>query len=429
MNTRRSWKLLPFVAVVALAAFVLVPGGTLSPRLASADIDSLTFDSDAFDSGDEVTGTVELDAETGNITISIIDEGEATNIELTLGDCSAACSDGSSADDRITISADGLTSIEFTLTAECDEETEIEVEVSQLSGGDDTAIVTCGSSAATGNITVRLDAEGGDNSDDFKYEVSTDDNGCDGNSFTLNDGDVESFDCDDSNTDFTIEQTTTPTGWTLESIECTDTGISSSDIDIDVAGKSVTFTLGAGDDIDCTFTNTEGPTATATPKTVAAETVTLSAGPNSVGCNGASFITIVVKGAGGANVSDGTTVNVTASLGSVSPSSQTTQGGGVLVLYTAPASQSGTATITATAGGKSGTTTVLVNCTTATATTQTQQQPTPVPTATGGIRPPSTGDAGLAAESGGSSSVYTSFAAVIAIGSLFGALVASRLRA
>jgi hypothetical protein len=97
------------------------------------------------------------------------------------------------------------------------------------------------------------------------------------------------------------------------------------------------------------------------------------------------------------------------------------------VLYTAPASQSGTATITATAGGRSGSTTVQVNCSPAQP-TAVPQQPAPVPTqSTGGITPPSTGDAGLAEQSG--ASAYAGIAVVIAISSLLGAFVASRLRA
>jgi hypothetical protein len=139
-----------------------------------------------------------------------------------------------------------------------------------------------------------------------------------------------------------------------------------------------------------TTTATVTPTVTGTPS--AAHTITVSAAPQTLGCQGSAFITAVVRTEGGANVADGTQVVLTTSLGSISPSTAATLGGGVLAVLTAPANEGGTATITATSGTVTGQTTVQINCA--------QQTPTPIPpTATPvpptGIAPPATGDAGL----------------------------------
>jgi adhesin/invasin len=135
--------------------------------------------------------------------------------------------------------------------------------------------------------------------------------------------------------------------------------------------------------------------------------------------SGSSFVTIVVKDSGGANVADGTAVTISTNLGSVSPTTATTVQGGVLVLYTSPSNQGGTATVTATAGGVTGTTNITVTCTPP----ATQAPP---PTTGGGIVPPSTGDAGLV-NNGSSSAGYVSI--VLAAGLLFGALAYARVRA
>ena len=149
--------------------------------------------------------------------------------------------------------------------------------------------------------------------------------------------------------------------------------------------------------VTATTTATVTPTVTTTP--AGATAVTVSAAPITVNCSGSSFVTVVVK-AGGVNIADGTTVSVTSTSGSLSPTSAPTSGGGILTIFTAGAS-SGTATITASAGGVSGTTTVTVNCGAPTA-VPTSPPPPPVPTVapSGGIRPPNTGDAGLASDGG-----------------------------
>jgi hypothetical protein len=88
-------------------------------------------------------------------------------------------------------------------------------------------------------------------------------------------------------------------------------------------------------------------------------------------------------------------VTLSTNLGTISPTTATDTGAGVLAVLSGN-NQSGTATITATAGGVTGTATATINC--AAAATATSVPPTAVPqqpTGTG-VQPPRTGDAGLA---------------------------------
>jgi hypothetical protein len=139
-----------------------------------------------------------------------------------------------------------------------------------------------------------------------------------------------------------------------------------------------------------------------------------------VNCNGTSIVTIQVRSAGGQPVAVGTAVTITASIGSVSPSSgQTTSAdGSVFVFYTAPSNAGGAATITAKAGNAQGTATVQVNCAGATATAA----PPPPTVAPGVISPPNTGDAGIASKH----TDWTPFAGIVVIvATLIGGAVAA----
>ncbi len=84
-----------------------------------------------------------------------------------------------------------------------------------------------------------------------------------------------------------------------------------------------------------------------TPTTISlASTVTVAASPTSVGCNGTAFVTVTVRNAVGGYVADGTSVSLSTAIGSLSPTTATTLGGGVLAVFTAPSNQaSGTANI------------------------------------------------------------------------------------
>jgi hypothetical protein len=172
------------------------------------------------------------------------------------------------------------------------------------------------------------------------------------------------------------------------------------------------------------------PTATVTTTPGTASSITVSAAPSTASCNGSSFVTVVVKTSGGSNVADGTSVTVTTNSGSVSPGTATTSGGGILTIFTAPAT-GGTAKITATSGGATGSADVAVNC--GPAATATTAPPPPIPTAsTGGgggvISPPNTGDAGLSDTDKGIA--WTTVVGILLIaGSLAGGLTVARRRA
>ena len=140
-----------------------------------------------------------------------------------------------------------------------------------------------------------------------------------------------------------------------------------------------------------------------TPTVGPASSITVAASPTSVSCNGTAFVTVTVRNAAGGYVADGTSVTLTASMGSLSPTTATTLGGGVLAVFTAPGNQSGTATIQAAAAGTAtGNASITVAC----------QSNTPTPAAPptifvppaqqspGTIAPPNTGDAGLADDNG-----------------------------
>jgi hypothetical protein len=162
---------------------------------------------------------------------------------------------------------------------------------------------------------------------------------------------------------------------------------------------------------------TATPTVTGTPG--AAAQITVSAAPTSIGCQGSTFITAVVKTATGANVPDGTQVQLSTTIGTITPATATTVGGGILAVLTAPANQSGSATVRAQVGAVTGETVVQITCAQATN--------TPVPPAATlpptGIQPPATGDAGLA---DGNARTYLGIA-MLAV-SVLGGLAAVRKR-
>jgi hypothetical protein len=156
-------------------------------------------------------------------------------------------------------------------------------------------------------------------------------------------------------------------GLTNTSCSVTDDGDTTGDgstfSDLSVGDEDFTVNLTDDEHVTCTVTFTQigtvTPVATATSSAVAG--LSISAAPTSVGCGGSSFITIVVRRADGGNAPDGTPVQIVTNLGTVSPASATTSGGGVLSVYSAPTNQGGTATITATSSGFSGSATLTVN--------------------------------------------------------------------
>jgi hypothetical protein len=195
------------------------------------------------------------------------------------------------------------------------------------------------------------------------------------------------------------------------------------DCDLETDSVTVDAPEEDGDDVEVELiVNCEDVTITTpVPTTGAAATVIAQASPNTVNCNGTSIVTIQVRSAGGQPVAVGTAVTITASIGSVSPSSgQTTSAdGSVFVFYTAPSNAGGAATITAKAGNAQGTATVQVNCAQATTVPTTAPPPTVAP---GVISPPNTGDAGIASKH----TDWTPFAGILVIvATLIGGAVAA----
>jgi hypothetical protein len=122
----------------------------------------------------------------------------------------------------------------------------------------------------------------------------------------------------------------------------------------------------------------------------------VSASPASLNCGSASSISVVVRDANGNPVPDGTSVSLSASMGTLAPATGVTTGGGYMTSTFTSASSDGAATITASSGGASGTATVSVSCAGSTAGIPSYSPPpvyAPPPSTI--ILPPNTGDAGL----------------------------------
>lgn len=202
-----------------------------------------------------------------------------------------------------------------------------------------------------------------------------------------------------------------------DSIDLTNASLRTLDLTVDCSNVNITPTA--------TVTTTATPTTTVGP----ASGLTISASPATLGCNGTSIITVQVKDASGNAVAAGTAVTLTASQGSVSPTSGTTASDGSLfVFYSATGNANGAVTVGATAGSATGNVTVTVNCS-AVPTSTTAPPPTVAPTVSGGgvISPPNTGSAGLAKSDNGIG-WQTYGGIVLVIASALGALVLVRSR-
>ena len=108
-----------------------------------------------------------------------------------------------------------------------------------------------------------------------------------------------------------------------------------------------------------TPTTTATPTATSTP---VAATVAITLSANTAGCSEQIQVTVSARTASDQPVPDGIAVTLSTNLGSISPASGTTFGGGFFATYTAPATSGGTATITVVVGSASGSAEVAVFC-------------------------------------------------------------------
>jgi adhesin/invasin len=169
---------------------------------------------------------------------------------------------------------------------------------------------------------------------------------------------------------------------------------------------------------------TSTPTVTTTPTT---NTIALSAVQPNTACGQAIFLFATVKNQSGGFVSGATVTFTSSGGGSFNPASATTVTDGVASsTFTPPTTGNSTITITATTNGQTSTADVPVNCGNAATSTPQPAAPTATPAGSGTVRPPSTGDGGLADES--NTGLYVGIATLI--GTVFaGALVVANRRA
>lgn len=143
--------------------------------------------------------------------------------------------------------------------------------------------------------------------------------------------------------------------------------------------------------------------------------IVLRANASGLDCGGKAAVTVSVPTLSGSPVPDGTSVLLTATLGTISPTQATTLGGLVQATFAAPSTGSGTATITASVGSVTSSINVALNCVPAAAPAPAQVAPAAVapvtvpspapvaPAASIPIQPPSTGDGGLLSDERGAS--------------------------
>ena len=176
---------------------------------------------------------------------------------------------------------------------------------------------------------------------------------CSPGTLSIDDNDTpQVLDCDADDGIAKITASTIPAGFSLSDIDCDlDSGEdgatpgAGSDLDDSVADKWVTIDITDNEHWTCvfTFTSSSTPTTTATVSptvttTPQISTVTVAISPNQLSCSGSAFVTVVTKNAAGAPVPGGL-VTLTTTLGTISPTSATDVGGGVLAVLTAPGTQ------------------------------------------------------------------------------------------
>ena len=382
-----SWKLLPLAAVFALGLLALMPGGATLPPSARADIDRVSAEDLSIESGDSTDITIVAEDQDGDVTVRVTSVAAGTTAELELRDCDGCDEEDEENATELSIDSDdsdfpnnGVLEVRLTLT--CEDRDPVRVRVEQ--GGDHpSVVVTCN---PEGNIVIGNSADD-DDSVDFDFEISGDSSCRD--DFTLADNDEMSFKCDTDDETYTITEDV-PEGWELIEIDCDDENVPSRDIDVDIDDASVTIELSdENDSVDCTFINQ-------LEETGSPNSVVLTASTTTPACGLPIVVLATVKDQGG-NLLEDVTVIFTAPRGTFTTQAGTTSSGKIATLYTPPNTGSAPIIITVTAGGVVGTLPIQLSCAVATPTvTATAVTSPPI------IRPPSTGDAGLAETSGSS---------------------------
>ena len=385
-----SWKLLFLAVVFALGLLALMPGGATLPPSARADIDRVSAEESSIQSGERIDITIVADDRDGDVTVRITSVAAGTTAELELRDCHG-CEEEDESDTSpnltLTIDSDdgGFPrngSLEFRLTLTCEDRDSVTVRAEQRGDRESVAVI-CN---PEGNIVIGNSADD-DDSVDFDFEISGDSSCRD--DFTLADNDEMSFKCDTDET-YTITEDV-PEGWELIEIDCDDENVPSRDIDVDIDDASVTIELSDEDaSVDCTFINQ-------LEETGSPNSVVLTATTTTPACGLPIVVVATVKDQGG-NLLEDVTAIFTAPRGTFTTQAGTTLSGKIATLYTPPNTGSAPIIITVTASGVVGTLLIQLSCAVGTPTVTATAAVTSPPS----IRPPSTGDAGLAGTSGSS---------------------------
>lgn len=171
----------------------------------------------------------------------------------------------------------------------------------------------------------------------------------------------------------------------------------------ETAGEVVVTATGAGEETDATVTVVGPP-----------ETITLTASPASVVCDGtqSSTVSAEVKDAAGSLVANGNDVNFqVVALGTANPINVDTNLGVASSVITPLSGTTAGVTVIVTAGDAQAS--ILVSCFSAPAATATAGGPVPTPTTGGTITPPDTGNGGyLGQDTSGGLSLWTLVALV-----------------
>jgi hypothetical protein len=172
------------------------------------------------------------------------------------------------------------------------------------------------------NLLIRKEATP-DTGQSFLFSIAGTRPGCDG-TYLIHDDQTLALDCREPAIYAVTEHATN--GWALAGIECVTTGTGAADRRVDDMRVWVGVSEQA-DTVLCVFRNVPAP-----PKPEAIQILA----PNNVGSQTLSHITVVVRTASGSTAPDGTRVDVSTTLGYVTPAVGFTRGGAVVVGFVSP---------------------------------------------------------------------------------------------
>jgi hypothetical protein len=398
MSLRPSFKLsLPVVAVALLIAFAAWPGG---PRVARADVDSVSPDAVLGENGDTVD--VDIAGSGGTGVLSVTASGSSTLVTTDCDDTGGACGAPTAGDPVSWPTVDGPYTATVTVTLVCTDVTVVTVTATHASDSTPVAQIVCVPDDV-GTIVVEKQS---DDDNDFNFDWDADGtcavvvNGTvdvdDAGTFDLEDNDEAQFFCDDTVDTLVVDEDDVSNFTEINDCSESSEGVA------DISGSTVTFAvdeLESNDTVQCTWDNFGGAEATATAAAGPVTSVTVTAA-NITSCGGTTAVQVTLRNASGGPAPAGTSVTATSSAGGTFlPSSTLTANfpfSFATFIYQAPATFSGIAAITVrTNNNVAGSVNIQVVCGATVA---------PTASATAGpLRPPSAGDGGLLGGSGGGS--------------------------